>query len=344
MEVEQKIEIIRKYLRKNAEKNIIDLIIKDYNDTNFYMTLLFNSRLEKFKVLFIPLDIMESKKVEDYACYQFIQIPLVNYILETIHDSKNVYLDEEFRNRKKNNVDSYYIEINTHVGGEDYSFKTTQYIPKEWLFLYEIISLLFQHVPSIVSELGNELLSILNGEEVVEYTRSVRFDLFNDEVSSLFKEKQKDKIEVSFLEKINDKYYVIVNNHIVIVDYNSRKKILNLYCDVDDDSYYYIALSKIVSKFEKEFYKLIVASCLDDFQNNKVKYYLCCGVDNFGLNIIKNTKFEKISLEKVMNGLVKIDKESSGGLVDDLEKYLNEMYEKQKVTDVIENIFEVISK
>ena len=48
--------VIKNYLRKKRESVIIDLIIRDYNKSNFYIALVFNSRIEKFKVLYIPLE------------------------------------------------------------------------------------------------------------------------------------------------------------------------------------------------------------------------------------------------------------------------------------------------
>ena len=45
--------VIKNYLRKKRESVIIDLIIRDYNKSNFYIALVFNSRIEKFKVLYV---------------------------------------------------------------------------------------------------------------------------------------------------------------------------------------------------------------------------------------------------------------------------------------------------
>lgn len=353
MNVSEKLATVKKYLEKNKEKNVVEVIIKDYNAANFYISLVFNSRIDKFKVVFIPLDIMDSKKVEDYACYQFVQIQLVNYILETISESKMKYLDDSFRDRKNKNIDSYYIEINTHVEGEDFKFKTTQYIPKEWMFFYEIICLLFQHAPNIVSELGRDLLAVLNNTtEMIEYKSSLHFDLFNDDIDKLFKEKYNvscEEEEISFLEKINNRYYAIVDDHIVIVDYNCGKKILNLYCDCSDTtpgSHIYSVLKAIVAGKSSKFYKLIVGEDKDNFidDTGKFKFYLCYGVTSNGVKVIQRTKPEILPFSMFMDGLIKIGYDSDVGLENEVKKYLVEKYDKNDVLAVIKNVRGVLPR
>ena len=156
----QLLQLIKKYLKKNHETVVIDLIIEDYNNSNFYMGLVFNSKIEKFKVLFIPLDIVLGKDIASYTCYQFIQVSLVNYILETLDKNKELYKLDSFRYRRKEEETSYRITIHTSVRGQKNSFEATKYIPKDWLFLFEIIVILFEHAPNIVNELCKDLLTL----------------------------------------------------------------------------------------------------------------------------------------------------------------------------------------
>ena len=117
---------VSKYLKKKKESVVVDLCIKDYNKTNFYIALVYNAKIDKFKVLFIPLDVVGDNAIDDFVCYQFINVVLVNHILETIRDSKDRYKDSSIRDRVNKMISNYYIEINTHVGRENYSFKTTK--------------------------------------------------------------------------------------------------------------------------------------------------------------------------------------------------------------------------
>ena len=69
MQFDKKIGLIRKLLKKKHEAPIIELQIKDYNNSNFYISLLYSRTIDKFKVLYIPLDVVEDNKIEEYCCY-----------------------------------------------------------------------------------------------------------------------------------------------------------------------------------------------------------------------------------------------------------------------------------
>lgn len=350
MGIEKKLLLVRKYLGKKKEKIVIELIIKNYNQTNFYLALIFNSKIEKFKVLFIPLDIMDSN-VNDYACYQFINISMVNYILDIISNSKDLYISDKSRDKTNKNIDSYYVEINTHVGGEDYKFKTTQYIPKEWMFMYEVIVLLFEHAPNIVSELSMELLAVLNNSaERIEYKASFVFDLFNGDFDTLFTEssivdggKIYEDGEVEFLEFVNGKYFAIVRGHIVIIEYNENKTILNLYCDCSCcvcGSHIYAALKAIVNDEKYDFFKIVVAENSNDFVENSgsFKYYLCYGLTNDCFRVIHGTEERLLPLSMVYDGLIKICYDPDLMLEKKVRKQLNEIYKPDEVNKIMSNI------
>ncbi len=348
---DEKLNLIKKYLKKKKEENIVELIIRDYNETNFYISLLFNSEIKKFKVLYIPLDVMDTKNIENYTCYQFIQIPLVNYILETIDSSKEKYEDLSVRDKLNKNISSYYIEINTHVGGVDFCFKTTQYLPKEWFFMYEVIMVLFEHIPNIMNELCVELLAVLNNStSKIEYNSSLIFDLFNDNIENLFQEnsvidgkRYYDDNKVTFLEKVNGKYFAIVNDYIVIVDYNENKKILNLYCDHschDYEGQLYAVLKSIIKNKMKPFYKITVAKSADNFWNNtgSFQFYLCYGLKKNNLKVIHASEESLLPLSMVYKGLVKICYDKEEKLKKEVIKHLEKIYSKEEVAKISENI------
>jgi len=49
------VQKIKKVLHKKNEEIIVDLYIKDYDKSNFYFALVFNKKVEKFKVLYVPM-------------------------------------------------------------------------------------------------------------------------------------------------------------------------------------------------------------------------------------------------------------------------------------------------
>lgn len=303
--MDNSILVIQKYLKKKKERVLLDLYIRDYNKSNFYIALVFNKRIEKFKILFIPLDVCEDRYISDYVCYQFIDISSVNYILNTINDNDNLIKDEKFRNRLSKYINSYYIEINTHINKRDYKFVTTRYIPKDWIFMFDIIVSLFERTPAFMSELCKEILAVFGDpNEAIDYKYSVNFDLAKDDFSKLLFDTNKVH-EVSFLEFVGGKYFSIVDGVLVVVQYNP-KKILNLYCSSKDDSYIYSVLVAIRNKSFRKFYKLMVVDEKHDFEVGVARYYLCYGLENNKFLIISGDKLETLDRSLYDEGLVKI--------------------------------------
>lgn len=303
--MDNSILVIQKYLKKKKERVLLDLYIRDYNKSNFYIALVFNKRIEKFKVLFVPLDVCENKYIDDYVCYQFIDIGSVNYILNTINDNDKLISSDKFRNRINKYINSYYIEINTHINNCDYKFVTTRYIPSEWLFLFDVIVTLFERIPAFMNELCREILAVFgNPNESIDYKYSVDFDLVNGDFSTLLFDTS-EVHEVLFLEFIGGKYFAIVNNVLVVVEYNPRK-ILNLYCSSDDDSYIYSVLVAIRNKSYKKFYKLMVVDDKHDFEVGVAEYYLCYGLEKDKFLIISGDKLGTLDKSLYEDGLIKI--------------------------------------
>lgn len=303
--MDNSILVIQKYLKKKKERVLLDLYIRDYNKSNFYIALVFNKRIEKFKVLFVPLDVCENKYIEDYICYQFIDISSVNYILNTINDNDKLIRNDIFRNKINKYINSYYIEINTHINKRDYKFVTTRYIPSEWLFMFDVVVTLFERIPSFMNELCREILAVFsNSNEAIDYKYSIDFDLINDDFSTLLFDTS-EVHEVLFLEFIGGKYFAIVNNVLVVVEYNPRK-ILNLYCSSDDDSYIYSVLVAIRNKSYKKFYKLMVVDDKHDFEVGVAEYYLCYGLEKDKFLIISGDKLETLDKRLYEDGLIKI--------------------------------------
>jgi hypothetical protein len=303
--MDNSILVIQKYLKKKKERVLLDLYIRDYNKSNFYIALVFNKRIEKFKVLFVPLDVCENKYIDDYVCYQFIDISSVNYILNTINDNDKLIRNDIFRNKINKYINSYYIEINTHINKRDYKFVTTRYIPSEWLFMFDVIVTLFERIPSFMNELCREILAVFsNSNEAIDYKYSIDFDLVNDDFSTLLFDTS-EVHEVLFLEFIGGKYFAIVNNVLVVVEYNPRK-ILNLYCSSDDDSYIYSVLVAIRNKSYKKFYKLMVVDDKHDFEVGVAEYYLCYGLEKGKFLIISGDKLETLDKSLYDDGLIKI--------------------------------------
>lgn len=339
--IDKKLKKLEKILEHKKEKVIVDLMIKNYDKANFYLALVFNYKIEKFKVLFVPLDAMELENEEEYLCYQFVFLTTVNYILETINGAKDIYQEDSFRNRTVATMnDAYYLEINTHVDGEDYQFKANQIIPNDWKFLFEAIVILFEYAPNVVSELCNKILALFNN--VVSYVKyDYSFDLnfedaclgiFNDEEMKMGKEYYLAK-KITFLEKIQDKYYAIINGDIVILECNLLKRILNVYSNNKkiSKSCFYALILAINDEFENKFIKIRV------YEDKQKVNYLCYEIKENGFLVICNNEKKIIPLDDIWNIKVvecNIDfKEKLNALLEnkfdkkEFEKIKKELYE-----------------
>lgn len=62
----KKIELIKKYLIKRKEEELFNLIVEDYENNNIYLGLIYNYRINQYKVLYVPLDLIDND-VEEYA-------------------------------------------------------------------------------------------------------------------------------------------------------------------------------------------------------------------------------------------------------------------------------------
>ncbi len=341
--IDTKLDLLRNFLLKKKEKVIIDLIIKDYDKTNFYIALVFNYNIEKFKVLFVPLDVMEEKNIEEYLCYQFIFLSSVNYMLETINEAKEIYKEESFRQQGNKTMKAYYLEINTHIDGEDYKFITNQSLPEEWNFLFDTIVTLFEHVPNIVSELCNKILALFNNVKAyVKYDYSFDVDFSRNDLGVFTKEEVElgQKIyatdRIKYLEKVQDKYYAIVDDDIVILEYNLMKGILNVYSDnkkIGKECFYAVVLA-IKDNLILKFMKLSITE-----ESQKLNY-LCYDINDKGFLVIHKNEKKVIPLKDLIEGKIssfKVSKELNKKLEMIVKnKYSLEEWEKVKDSLIIE--------
>ena len=298
MRHKDKKELIKKIIKKKKEYPIIEIHIANYNNANFYLALVYSSSIEKFKVLYIPMDIIDTNKIEEYFCYQFININSVTYIVDQVKAKLSKYEKKETRDKRNKNIDNFKIDLDIHIDKKTYDFHMTRYLPKEWKFLFETMALMFEHVPNIMGELAMEILSVvMNTNDLIEYQASLNCDLWENNLIEFFPvlkdEKKLIEGNLSFLESVNGKYYAIIENHLLIIEYNDHAKILNIFCDDKNlvySSYTYQVLKAIKNNIEKAFLKVKVLEKEEKYN------YLCLGVDKKRLQVIKDNIINSIPL------------------------------------------------
>lgn len=296
---------VEKYLKKKKEKVVVDLKITNYNKKNFYLGLVYNEKICRYKVLYIPLDLIEHGLIEDYACYQFIDMINVGYILEVFDDLKLSFDFDDVVDRSNHNINMYGIEINVNMVSDKYKFLATKYIPKDWAFLFEVLLILFEHAPHILSGIIEDLLVLFKDcSEDIFYQESFEFDLMRDESSKLvdiYKAKVLSFDAISFLEEVNDKYFAIIDDGIVIVDYN-KCGIISTYCDKEVyGDYVLTVLEAIRNNIVRKFSRVVVT----DKDTDMVQYYLCYGVDAEGLKVIHRCSERILPSDLYVKGSIK---------------------------------------
>ena len=320
MRVEKNISRINNYLKKRKETKVLELKIKDYNNSNFYLALVFNKKIEKFKVLYIPLDVVESSDISEYCCYQFMEVKSVLYLTDTIKKNLPKYEELKKRDLRRKKIENFQIEIDVYLDNKQYDFYMTRYLPKEWEFFFETIVMLFEHAPNIMSELATEILSVaMNTNEEVKYQRSLKCNVLEEEMDLYFSSLKGKKERIDYLERINGKYYAIVKNHLFIIEYLYGSKILNIYCDNEELTYNYMTyqiINEIKKHNEKSFYKITI----EDAQERK--NYLCLGTTKKGIKVIKENKLTTLPFQELKKDKIKIIEDKNNELKNKLEQVI----------------------
>lgn len=306
---------VKKYLKKKKEIVLVDLSVSNYNKCNFYLGIVYNTKIDMYKVLYIPLDIIEDGKIEDFVCYQFIDMLSVKYIFDALKEGEDKYSDASFRDKTNQLIDNYKVNINISLDGNVYQFKTTRFIPKDWSFMFDMIVTIFSYAPNIVNNLCEDLLTLFKDEaEDIKYQESFEFEILRDEDEVLYEkfgDKTLDFKKISYLERVNNKYYCIILGHIVIVEYEFG--MTNTYCDCEDyKDYVLTVIMAIKNNIEKKFNKIML---IDKVKANKVRYYLTYGLTSKGIKVIHGCSEKVISYKAYGDGLIKFIED-----VDDLEE------------------------
>lgn len=322
MQFNKKINLINKMLKKKKETPIVELKITNYNNSNFYLALVYTNVIDKFKVLYIPLDVVDNNKIEEYSCYQFIEVKSVIYIIDQIKKGILKYKDKSARDKRNKNITSYDIEIDTYINNEVVDFHMTRYLPKEWKFFFETIVMLFEHAPNIMSELATELLSVvMNTNEVIDYQASLNCDLNKSDLTryfpSLRNEKERKTGKITYLEQVNGKYYGIMEGHLYVIEYSKNQRLINIFCDKKDmvfSNYTYQLLMAIKNEEEEKFYKIKIKD------NKNTYYYLCLGLEKSKLKIIRHNKLATLSIDKIPKDDITILEDKNNKLKEKLEE------------------------
>lgn len=342
------LDLIKKIIKRKKQTIIFDIYLKDFSSSNYYIALVYNNKIKKYRVLYVPIDLVDSKlNLEEYFCYQFIYLHNVNTIIDTLMRFEERYEKDDFRLKSNPNMESNYIEMSAHFDKKDYLFTFSQYLNKEFVFFYDLIVLLFLHVPKDLSDVCDLLLAeFKDNVEAVRYNATYDFDIKNP-LKSLFSQKviRRHKYsfdDISFIEKIGYRYYMILNDEIFIIDYDEFKYQLNISC-LNYDSLgdeVYIFVKAIQNKIEKKLNRIKVVNNTYDFENENsdANYYLCYGISGDNLKIINDSTDNLLEMELLKKKLVKFEFYNPE-FREEIVEYFNDFYEKDRFNEIIDFLF-----
>ena len=170
-------------------------------------------------------------------------------------------------------------------------------------------------------------------------------DLFPKQVINRHKYKFDD---ISFIEKIGYRYYMILNEEVFIIDYDNFKFELKVYSGKHDSlgDEIYIFVKAIQNNIEKKLNRIKVCKNTEDFyllDNNSINYYLCYGitkdVENDYLKIINFSTDHLLDMDLVKKRLVKVDY-CDDKFYNELVSYLSDIYEDDRVEELMKYIID----
>lgn len=329
MRIEEKLKLVNKCFKKT--NLLLDIEMYNYEGCNIYIRLDFYKKEKVHKISWVDLNLINNKNVKPYINSEYVSVKYLDNIAHSINNNNLnsinytdldvndglVKLNLYFYEKKKRNS----INILFH-----------RYIPNELAFLFDIFANVFDNLPYKLEMFLRILAAKLNGEEEkYDNEKSFKFDLYKDELDICFRKnvitkgrKYYASDKVKFLEKINDKYYAVVeekDNYAVIINYNKELDETTLYCSCPCEfhcEHEYAVMLAIRNKEFNKFYKVTYDIETENVMEKIVgfKYYLCAGVKDDKLILLNNYgKIEYVSLfnkeGKLMWKVIEDDKKST---------------------------------
>lgn len=307
--IEIYLKIIDKYFKKQKTIPFMELFLTNYNNRNVYFRIDFYKKDRVYKLSYIDLNAIESSNIG-------------TWINNCIMEPDSVYFIENIINKQtiENNVVN---ESNYHVCFNFYLNKLVhiefnRYLPEEMYYLVDVLIIMFNNCPKKIEGFFYEMVSYISGNlNKYTYNDIISFDLKKSNIDKLFDKdeiskgkKYYDEKAVKFLEKIENKYFAIVEgieDFVIIIEEDEKNKKIKVWCSCPKEAYckhLYAVLKAIRNNDIKPFYKVVyekdktpILDRLIDF-----KFYLCTGIEREALKIInKDGNIEIVPIIDINN-------------------------------------------
>ena len=308
-ELDKKIKIINKYFKRT---NIfLELYLINYETFNLYFRIDYMKKIDAYKLSWIDLDTVKNNNVEKYISSEYISKSTIKQLINMLDNRENNYHVEEEKN----------IVILSCYLNEGYHYQFARFIPEELKFLSDIFITIFDNLPRKLEDFLYELhAEVMHTKSKYEYRDIITFDLYQDDLSKIFDkkiientEKYHKQSKVKFLEKIDDKYYAVLEDtqrYLIVLKYNDKSKEVLFYCTCPCEFYcehMYLVIKAIRKNKTRKFYKILYintkGNLLENSTNNK--YILSSGTKDNYIEIIN--KYGELELLPLLDNNNKLN-------------------------------------
>ena len=296
----EKVSLIKKFYKK--DEVFLELELLNYSGYNLYIIITRSKKYGTYKLSWFDLDDIKDKSIEKYLSCQYIDSKVIHLIENTYSNYKvDAHYIDEFLTDKDVVIFNANIKTND---SDNISISFKKYMPKCLANLTDLFIFIFRNMPRTYEVFLYKILAKLTGStEMYEYKEEFDFDLFNDDIDKLFRfqivergKKYYEEDRVEFLEKIDDRYFAIVNGsekYVVIIKYIEKDKKMQVYCTCPCEFYckhIYAVILAIRNNKGNRFYKIMYKNPNKNLLERimDLEYLLCLGIIEQNFEIINN--------------------------------------------------------
>jgi len=271
---------------------LFDLYLENYHTFYIYIRLDYYKKLKCYRISWIDLAHISKNNIDSVISYEYLP-------LEAFEQFKNIIKNIHINNYDEVNGENNVVTVNNYINDNKFNFHFNRYIPKEISQLFNALIVLFDNLPIKLNGFLQEMAAEINGNKnKYEYRESFNFDLFNDDLESVFEyqiiergEKYFEENRVFFLEKIKDEYFAVVGGeelYVINIAYDEINKIIKTYCSCPCEflcKHLVAVILAIRNNRFRNFYKLThKGNLLDKVMN--FNFLLSIGIDDQGNNYL----------------------------------------------------------
>ena len=332
LDINQKKQLVENYFKKKKNTPLIDVYFDDLEKLSLYIRLELNKKTNTYRLYWVNLTAMESKKVEDWLNSNLVYPSTIDKIVDTISMIKEIKDNNEESDIKANVTVNFYFDYFNN------SFSFNRYIPKCYDFLADIFYYMFDAIPKYLYLIFQIMIEKL----VVPQLNTVFVYDINDNIDELFDEKvikdgkkcyKENKVTLIEKKEESDITYAVVkgrSNYLVSIINNPLTKEVSFTCNCDSNSFckhIYATLLAMKNNETRKFFKVASVgekgSIMDIIKN--FNYEFCADIYGDNFVIVKSDSFVLYPI--IINGkitfkIIEDDKDKT------LEKKLNEYLKK----------------